>query len=156
MWHIFRSNKLNIINHVMKQEQLLIKLYYLLVTADGEVDEKEFEMGQKMISLEGIDKNLFREMLEDLKQQNKELIYVESIKEMQQLTSATRIRYMAWMTLIANVDGFMDEREWQFIYKLYHKDLGLSLSDIMNKQKELNQLIRNAKPGGIFSISFCL
>lgn len=140
----------------MKQEKLLIKLYFLLISADGEVDQKECEMGQKMISLEGIDEDLFQEMLEDLKQSDHDLLYTESIREMQQLSITTRIRYMAWMTLIANVDGFMDEREWQFIYKLYHKDLGLTLSDIMNKQKELNQLIRNAKPGGISSASFCL
>jgi hypothetical protein len=39
--------------------------------------------------------------------------------------------------VIANADGFMDKTEWQFIYKVYHKELGLNLDEIMKTQKEL-------------------
>jgi hypothetical protein len=44
---------------------------------------------------------------------------------------------------MANADGFMDKSEWQFIYKIYHKELHLPLDDIMEVQKELNMLTRN-------------
>jgi hypothetical protein len=37
----------------------------------------------------------------------------------------------------------MDKAEWQFIYKIYHKELNLPLDDIMEVQKELSKLTRD-------------
>jgi len=45
------------------------------------------------------------------------------------------------MCVVANADGFMDRAEWQLIYKIYHKELGLPLNEIFSVQKELNKLI---------------
>jgi hypothetical protein len=35
----------------------------------------------------------------------------------------------------------MDKEEWTLIYKIYHTELQLPMSDIMEEQKELNKLI---------------
>jgi hypothetical protein len=47
------------------------------------------------------------------------------------------------MCVLANSDGFMDKSEWQFIYKIYHKELHLALDDIMHVQKELSLMTRD-------------
>lgn len=43
----------------MKQEKLLTKLYHLITSTDGLTDEKETEIGQKIILHEGLDKGFF-------------------------------------------------------------------------------------------------
>jgi hypothetical protein len=45
------------------------------------------------------------------------------------------------MCVIANSDGFMDKREWELIYKIYHTELALSLNEIMKAQRELNKIL---------------
>ena len=47
------------------------------------------------------------------------------------------------MCVLANSDGFMDKAEWQFIYKIYHKELNLPLDSIMEVQKELAKHTRD-------------
>lgn len=126
----------------MKQEKLLTKLYHLITSADGLADEKETEIGQKIILHEGLDEGFFFNELEQLKLQSDDVIYQDCVDEMQMLDVEKRVHFIAWMIILANADGFMDEREWQLIYKLYHKDLKVKLSDIMQKQKELNYLMR--------------
>ena len=54
------------------------------------------------------------------------------------------IRCIAWLCVLANADGFMDRAEWQFIYKIYHRELQLPLDVIMGVQKELMRKISAA------------
>ena len=49
----------------------------------------------------------------------------------------SKVRSIAWMSLIANSDGFMDPQEWKLIYYIYNTELKLKLSEIMEMQKQL-------------------
>ena len=117
------------------------KLYFLLTLADGEVHDKEVEMGQKMMWHEAINQEHFNEKLEVLKKQDPDKIFEECVEELKKFTTNDQVNCLAWMCLIANADGFMDKSEWQLIYKLYHKHLSLNLNEIMQRQKELYHFI---------------
>ncbi|HEV8513343.1 MAG TPA: TerB family tellurite resistance protein [Cyclobacteriaceae bacterium] len=118
----------------------LIKLYHLLVSADGTVNEKELSAGKQMIKAEGINEFEFDRIIDNLKKRKASVIYSECVEELKKLDHDLQIRCIAWLSLIANSDGFMDKTEWQFIYKLYHVELGLQLDEVMKKQKDLMSL----------------
>jgi uncharacterized tellurite resistance protein B-like protein len=121
----------------MNHRPILIKLYHLLVLADGNVNEREIASGKQMIKAEGINEFEFDKLLESLAKRNPSVIYSECVEELKKLNHEMQVRCIAWLSVIANADGFMDKTEWQFIYKLYHTELNLKLDDILKKQKQL-------------------
>jgi hypothetical protein len=76
-----------------------------------------------------------------LKSKDKSVLYTDALLELKKLEMKDQIRIIAWMCVVANADGFMDKNEWQLIYKIYHKELALVLSEIFSVQKELNRLV---------------
>jgi len=106
----------------MDYRETITGLYYLLICADGKVNEKELLLGKKMIAAEGFDANKFENALKKL----------DKLKQ---------IRSISWLCVIANSDGFMDKEEWMLIYKIYDNELGLLLDDILKTQKELNKIL---------------
>lgn len=125
----------------MNYNTLIARLYFLLVYADGNVNEKEIAIAKQMAKVEGLSEQEFDVQLKLLKSKDKELVYNESMMGMKQLNHKQQVRMIAWMCVIANADGFMDRGEWQLIYKIYHKELNLPLHDIFAVQKELNKKI---------------
>jgi uncharacterized tellurite resistance protein B-like protein len=121
----------------MTYKPTLIKLYHLLVNADGQVNEKELIAGRQMIRTEGINEFEFDRIIDSLKNRNAGIVYMECVEELKRFDQDKQIRCIAWLSVIANADGFMDKSEWHFIYKLYHVELGLQLDDVMKKQKDL-------------------
>ncbi|GHN00639.1 hypothetical protein WSM22_21280 [Cytophagales bacterium WSM2-2] len=121
----------------MNLKSALIKLYFLLVHADGEFNDREVALGIQMAKTEGINEVEFKATLDSLLKRTSANIQAEGIEEIKKLDHAKQIRCVAWLCVVANADGFMDKTEWQFIYKIYHKELGLNLDEIMKVQKEL-------------------
>jgi uncharacterized tellurite resistance protein B-like protein len=121
----------------MNHKSTLIKLYHLLVTADGTVNEKELGAGKLMIKAEDISEFEFDRIMDNLKKRKASVVYSECVEEVKKLDHEKQTRCVAWLSLVANSDGFMDKTEWHFIYKLYHEELGLQLDDVMKKQKDL-------------------
>ena len=121
----------------MNHKPTLIKLYHLLINADGDVNEKELTTGKQMTKVEGINEFEFDHIIDSLKKRNPRVVYSECVEELKKLNPATQVRCIAWLSVIANADGFMDRTEWHFIYQLYHKELSLRLDEVMKKQKEL-------------------
>jgi uncharacterized tellurite resistance protein B-like protein len=120
---------------------LLTRLYFLLVHADGSVNEKELSTASKMVKVEGINEEEFNVQIALLKAKDRDSLFTETMIALRQLSSKDQVRIIAWMCVIANADGFMDRSEWQLIYKIYHKELNLPLHDIFAIQKELNKKI---------------
>lgn len=125
----------------MNYNTLISRLYFLLVFADGSVNEKEVAMAKQMVKIEGLNEEEFNVQLTLLKSKDKEALYIESMLGMKELSYSQQIRIVAWLCVIANADGFMDRTEWQLIYKIYHKELNLPLHDIFSVQKDLNRKI---------------
>jgi uncharacterized tellurite resistance protein B-like protein len=122
----------------MTYQTVLINLYSLLIHADGQIRESEIALGSRMARKEGIDLEEFKLQLVLLKSRDASKIYSECMGALKNLEREKQVRCIAWLCLAANGDGFMDRKEWQFIYGIYHKELGLPLEEIMAKQKELN------------------
>jgi|SRR5579859_1613635 len=121
----------------MSQKTTLIKLYHLLVNADGNVNDREIAAGQQMIKAEGITEFDFNRILDSTKKRTTGVVYSECLEELKNMSHEDQLRCIAWLCVIANADGFMDKSEWHFIYKLYHTELALQLDEIMKKQKKL-------------------
>lgn len=116
-------------------------LYYLLIGADGHVNEKELLLGKKMVLAEGFEEARFLSTLDQFKDLDKTLLYNNCLAGLRKLDRDRQIRCVAWMCVIANADGFMDKEEWILIYKIYHNELHLSLDDVMKTQKVLNKML---------------
>lgn len=122
---------------------LLSNLYHLLINADGNVNDKEVTSGVKMALSEGISESEFKARLDFLRTKSEAEVLRESLMKIKSLSRKHQIRYVAWMCVIANADGFMDKAEWHFIYQLYHKELNLQLDEVMKMQKELSVSFRD-------------
>lgn len=127
----------------MNFKTIIIQLYYMLISSDGKVNQGEISLGKKMIETEGISDAEFNAQLETLKKKDGSVIYKDCLVGLRRLKPELQIRCIAWMCVLANSDGFMDKAEWQFIYKVYHKELNLPLDNIMEVQKELSKLTRD-------------
>ena len=126
----------------MTYKTILTQLYFILINADGHVNEHEWSSGKNLVAAEGLEEEEFRVQLELLKSKSKALLLEECIKSLKKLDRNRQIRMIAWLCVVANGDGFMDRSEWQLIYKIYHKELHLPLEEIFKVQKELNRQSR--------------
>lgn len=115
----------------------LVKLIYLLVHADGNINQKEIQSGLYAAKCEGISEIDYHTIIESLKKRNPSVLYAEAVEVLKKQPHEIQVRYITWLCLIANADGFMDTAEWQLIYKLYNVELKLPLDEIMKMQKEL-------------------
>lgn len=125
----------------MNYNTIITKLYFILIYADGKLDEKEIASGNSMIKAEAIEAEDFRVQMAYLKSKDTQSLLSDCLLGLKKLSRTQQIRIIAWLCVVANADGFMDATEWHLIYKIYHKELYLSLDDIFNVQKELNGLI---------------
>jgi len=115
----------------------LVTLYHLLITADGHVDEKELRMGELMKKHENIDDWEFNYYLEKVQEMEEKEIIAQCVENLKKCDDDWKIKCIAWMSLIANSDGFMAPEEWKLIYYIYNTELKLNLSDILAMQKSL-------------------
>src|SRR5687768_14844033 len=114
----------------MTYKMILTRLYFMLINADGKVDEKEIDAAKQMVKAEGIDERDFRSQMSTLKTHDQYSLFSETVYGLRQLEQKEQVRIIAWLCVVANSDGFMDRTEWQLIYRIYHKELGLQLHDI--------------------------
>lgn len=126
----------------MSFKSIIIRLYYMLIYSDGKVNDGEVSLGKRMIQAEGISESEFVFQLDSLNGRDVAIIYKETLAELKRLKTDRQIRCIAWLCVLANSDGFMDRAEWQFIYKIYHKELQLPLDVIMEVQKDLVRITR--------------
>jgi uncharacterized tellurite resistance protein B-like protein len=125
----------------MKYQSILTSLFYLLIYADDNVNEKEVAIGKQMANTEGFDEQAFNKELESIKSKDAKALLADCIVGLKKLDAKSQIRCVAWLCVVANGDGFMDKEEWTLIFKIYHTELGLPIGEIMEVQKELNKII---------------
>jgi len=136
----------------MTYHSIITNLYYLFIHADGKVNETEVALGNQMAQAEGIQLDEFKTQMVLLKSKDATKVYAESLAELKKMDRDQQVRCIAWLCEVANADGFMDRTEWQFIYGIYHKELRLSLDEIMAKQKELTRISRPLSPLSLLPI----
>ena len=125
----------------MNFKSIISSLYYLLIYADGKINDREVTLGKLMIKEEGFDDAEFDKLMEGLTGKDRTKLLADCVIALKKLVIKQQIRAIAWMCVIANADGFMDKQEWMLIYKIYNTELKLSLDEILKEQKELNKII---------------
>ena len=128
---------MSIIENKTQYIESLVLLYHLLIHADGRIDEKELKMGELMKKHEKIGDWEFNHLLDKVSKMDNDETLRDCIASLKKCDYNLQVKCIAWMSLIANSDGFMDPEEWKLIYLLYHKELKLKLSDILEMQKQL-------------------
>lgn len=139
-WHYF-DNEVRMTPQTMNYQSVITRLYFLLVFADSNANEKELQLAKQMVKAEGLNEIDFTSQLAILKTQDQVTLYNEAVAGLRKLDRTKQIRIVAWLCVLANADGFMERSEWQLIYKIYHKELALPLNEIFEVQKELNRAI---------------
>lgn len=125
----------------MSFKSIIIRLYYMLIHCDGKVNEGEIALGKRMMEAEHISEAEFDHLMAELQEKDLATLYKGCLAELKRLPQPMQIRCIAWLCVLANADGFMDRAEWQFIYKIYHKELQLPLDVVMGMQKELTKRV---------------
>lgn len=127
---------------IMNYKSILTQLYFILIYADGHVNDHERIAGTTMVKVEHLDAEEFQVQLELLKSKDLNIILSDCVKALKKIDRNQQIRIIAWLCVVANGDGFMDKAEWQLIYTIYHRELNLPLEEIFKVQKELNRIPR--------------
>lgn len=125
----------------MNYNSIITGLYYMLIYADGSVNEKEVASIKHMIKAEGLNEAEFNVQMRMLESKDKGILFSDCMIGLKKLTHEQQVRVVAWLCVVANADGFMERTEWQLIYKIYHKELNLPLNEIFTVQKELSKMI---------------
>lgn len=115
----------------------ITSLYYLLIHVDGVIHEKELQTGTIMVKHERINEVEFRQLLDQFKEVDENLLYTLCLKALRQCNTDKQVRAIAWVSRIADADGFLDPKEWSFIYKTYEQELNLDLKKILEVRKTL-------------------
>lgn len=127
----------------MVRAETILGLVHLVVNADGEVKEKELELVNRMIHVESLSDKDASDLLNKFKGKDAAKLLDDCIRDLRKTDKVTQINFLAWLCVIANADGFMDQEEWSLIYRVYHKELNLETNEVMNRQKEINKTILN-------------
>jgi uncharacterized tellurite resistance protein B-like protein len=120
---------------------IITGLSYLLIYADGNINEKEVASIKQMLKTEGLSETEFDGKIRLLDSKDKSILFSECVLGLKELSHEQQVRVVAWLCVVANADGFMERTEWQLIYRIYHKELNLPLNEIFNIQKELGKVI---------------
>lgn len=123
----------------IKTDQMegLTSLYFLLINADGPANENEIKMGELMKEHEGIGDFEFDSFLNKISKLEKSQIIKGCIDSLNRCEYEWNVKCIAWMSLIANSNGFMAPEEWQLIHHIYNEELKIELSDILEMHKQL-------------------
>ncbi len=125
----------------MDYQQILSKLYHLVVQADGAISESEVEVGNKIFKAEGLEQSILTDELNRGIIPNKKQAMLECIEVMKDFDRSIQIRCIAWMCVVADIDWEIDEEEWAMIYDLYSTKLNLPLNEIVLVQSELTKTL---------------
>ncbi len=117
-------------------KEALVIAYYYIINADGIIDPKEVSFGQRMIKQENIRESDYNTKLEELKSLSHEDLK-HALKEiMKKLNSVEQVRIIAYMSKVADADGYRDPSEMSSIQDIY-SDLHIHLNDVIRVKESI-------------------
>ena len=116
-------------------------LYFLMLSADNVADIKELELGKKIIRIENLNYREVMLQMDQLTKVPKSEIFTEAVDLLKKVSKAEQLKCLAYIRLIAKSDGAYDEREKELLHDLGMTELNISLQEISETEKELNQVI---------------
>lgn len=121
----------------MSYKTVLIRLSHLLIQSDGHTNPKEISVCKQMKQCEKIGEGEYEAEVSLLSAKSPGEALNQTVGLLKKLDAKMQVRCLAWLCLIANADGFMDKKEWHFIYNLYHKELNLPMDEVMAMQRTI-------------------
>jgi len=116
--------------------ETLVIAYYYIVIADGIIDPREVAFGENMIKKEGIEKADFSKKIEILKNTSHENIKEMLKDSLKKLNPVQQVRIIAYMSKVADSDGYRDPSEMSSIQEIY-KELHIHLNDIIREKEAI-------------------
>ncbi len=117
----------------------LLYLSYLIINADGVLDESESKALEKICEFEGIEKEMLDTFLEDVKKMTERRVYEISVDEIILCSEEEKVKAFAWLYRISEADGKVHAKEVRFL--LYASRLmGIKLDDIIEYSKNYPSL----------------
>ena len=118
----------------------LLLLSYLIMFADGTLDDLEAKAIQKICTHEGISDDELKQFLEEAKNMREKDIYYKGLEEIDFCSDEDKIRIFAWLYLISEVDGNVHVKEVRFL--LYSaKKAGIEFDDVVKESKNLEEIV---------------
>jgi hypothetical protein len=115
----------------------LSTLFYLMITADGIIDDRELELGEIMIKHERINKNAFYKRIEACSQRNTQSLYNECICSLKKCGKNVQIKSMAWMSLAAKIDGHVSPKEAVLLDIISAREFKLESEQVIKEENRL-------------------
>ena len=120
-------------------KETLVIAYYYIINADGIIDPKEVAFGERMMKTEKINETDYNLKLEELKALDHEQLKTILKQAIKELNTVEQVKIIAYMSKIADADGYRDPSEMISIQDIY-SDLHIHLNDIIRVKEtiELN------------------
>lgn len=118
-------------------------LYFLMLSADKVADLKELKLGNKIMQLEKLDKNEVMKDLDILSAMPRETVFEQGMNYMRSASREIQLRCLAYIKLMAKVDGSMDENERELLNEISTNELKISIGEISSMENKLKKAIDN-------------
>ncbi|MBL7873212.1 MAG: TerB family tellurite resistance protein [Cyclobacteriaceae bacterium] len=112
----------------------LLCLAHILISADGMIDQKEFEALSKIKAKEGIPDVLFREFEDNIKDKKGKDIYISGVDLLNSCSDDEKLNAFAHLYKMAEADG-----------NVHIKEVRLLLYTIKSSRIEFNDVVARAK-----------
>jgi uncharacterized tellurite resistance protein B-like protein len=119
-----------------KSQLGLLYIAHLLISADGVIDEKEYEALLKIKNKESMSDSLFKEFEMAVKGKKERDIYTEGIDLLNDSTDEEKINAFVHLYKMSEVDGRVHVKEVRFL--LYTiKSAGIEFNDVVTRAHAL-------------------
>ncbi len=117
----------------------LLLLSYLVIAADGVLDESEGEALRKICQQEGISAEYLGNFIRYAKVLPEKEVYKKALEEIEMCGDEEKLRAFGWLYRISEVDGKVHVKEIRFLmYSL--KKAGIEFEDIITAKEKLPAL----------------
>ncbi|MBX2965015.1 MAG: TerB family tellurite resistance protein [Cyclobacteriaceae bacterium] len=117
----------------------LLHLVHLLISADGVIDDREREALNRICKAEGVDEALFNQFTKDLDIKKERDIYKEGIDSINACTDEEKLRALAILYKMSEVDGRVHAKEVRLL--LYSIRLvGIEFDDVVKKAGTISSI----------------
>ena len=108
-----------------------LSLCYLIGNTNGDMTHFETRMYEFIKHEENIPEEVAGLILDKITAMSHEYILEKGIQALSQCKKTDQVKCLAWMNKIANADGCLADQEWSIIYQVYHRELNLTLEEIL-------------------------
>ena len=124
-------------------EEAFTHFYYLMFSADKVADMRELQLGSAIMELEGMDKPGIMQEIDFLSQLHRDDVYESGLDAFHQSSEEEQLRCLAYMRMIARVDGSIANRELDLIQRICQDEAKKDLYDVLKLEETLTHHIQS-------------